>query len=437
MIEKKRERVLLVGLNLTDGRKRQIHDMDIDIDVTMEELEELAKAAGGEVVGVLVQNKPTIDVGYYIGKGKAEELGEYATKLEADLIVVNDELSGAQLKNLEEATQIDVIDRTQLILDIFAQRALSKEGKLQVELAQMKYRLPRLIGLGRELSRTGGGIGTRGPGETKLETDKRHIRSRIDDIRRELKEVAKNREVQRSARQKSELPIVALIGYTNAGKSSLLNELIKTHKDYQTEKQVFAKDMLFATLDVSLRKAVFPSNREYLVTDTVGFVSKLPHYLVEAFKSTLEEVKYADVLLHVVDASNENYELQMATTLAVLKELDCLGKPMLTIYNKMDKIEYEVSTPREDESIFVSCKTGYNMDLLVQNIEDMLIGKGKKVEMLIPYDKGSVVNYLHGKTVFEVHEYREDGIYIETVLDDADYGKWKEFILNYEEEIED
>ena len=303
-MEKQQERALLIGLNITTNVKKID---DIDINESMEELKELAKAAGAEVVGSLIQNRPAIDAAYYVGKGKVEELRAYCEATDATMVIFNDELSGAHIRNLEEAVGRKVIDRTTLILDIFAQRALSKEGKLQVELAQLRYRMPRLYGMGGEMSRTGAGIGTRGPGEQKLEIDKRIILNKIADIRKELKEVSKNRETQRVQRMKSNIPIVALVGYTNAGKSTLLNELIKTHKDYEEEKEVFVKNMLFATLDVTLRKATLPNKRDFLVVDTVGFVSKLPHDLVNAFKATLEEVQYADLILHVIDATNSSY----------------------------------------------------------------------------------------------------------------------------------
>lgn len=327
----KKEKVILVGLNITTNIKKQ---SDIDIYDSMKELEELSEAAGTKVLASTIQNKDTYDAAYYIGKGKAEELAVLAQNMQADTIIFNEELSGVQIKNLEEIINTKVIDRTTLILDIFASRALSKEGKLQVELAQQKYRLPRLTGLGSEMSRLGAGIGTRGPGEKKLEIDKRHIRQRITDIQRELKEISKNRTVQRSSRAKSNMPLVALVGYTNSGKSTILNQIIKTHKDYDKEKEVYVQDMLFATLDVQLRKATLPSNSDYLITDTVGFVSQIPHDLVEAFKATLEEVKYADLLLHVVDLSNDKYKLQMDTTNKVLSEIGVDNKKSYTFLTK-------------------------------------------------------------------------------------------------------
>lgn len=420
------EKMILVGLNVTDYK---VNKSTTDIYESMKELEELAKAAGGLVLGSIVQNRETYDATYYLGKGKAEEIKEYAVNMEADLIILNEELSGAQLRNLEDLIQVAVIDRTALILDIFAKRALTKEGKLQVELAQQKYRLPRLTGQGVAMSRTGGGIGTRGPGEKKLETDKRHIRMRIDDIRRELKDISKNREVQRSQRLKSSLPIVALVGYTNAGKSTILNELIKTHRDYSEDKAVFAKDMLFATLDVSMRKGVLPGKQEYLITDTVGFVSDLPHDLVEAFKATLEEVKYADLLLHVVDAANENFHLQINTTLKVLQELGASDKPMLYVFNKGDKVNYELGyKPKEDPFVFISATKGYNMDLFISTIETMILKKRRKVILHFPFTNADMVSILHTKYHFE-EEYLVDGIRFQIDLDEEDYGRYRSFII--------
>lgn len=426
-MDKKREKALLVGLNITTILKKE---NDIDIEVSMDELEELAKAAGADVVDKIIQNKLARDAAYYIGKGKAEEIKIYCESLDIDLVIFNDELSGALIKKLEEVLGVRVVDRTALILDIFAQRALTKEGKLQVELAQLKYRLPRLYGLGKEMSRTGAGIGTRGPGEQKLEVDKRHILNKISDIKGELKEVRKNREVQRSHRLKSEIPIVALVGYTNAGKSTLTNELIKTHKEYTEDKEVLSKDMLFATLDVALRKALLPNNREFLVVDTVGFVSKLPHDLVEAFKATLEEVKYADLILHVVDASNSNYDLQMKTTLDVLKELSVLDKKMITVFNKSDKLDYEVNSKKDEDTLFISCKTGYNLELLLNKIQEKLMGNLYDVKLLLPFNRGDIFNTIKNKSTVDNFEYKEDGIYVEVTLDESDYGRYKEYIMN-------
>ena len=424
-MQEKKERALLVGLNITSTSRRID---DIDINESMEELKELTKAAGAEVVGSITQNRQSRDAAYYIGKGKVEELKAYCESLDASMVIFNDELSGAHIRNIEEIVGIKVIDRTTLILDIFAQRALSKEGKLQVELAQLKYRLPRLYGMGGEMSRTGAGIGTRGPGEQKLEVDKRHILNKAADIRRELREVKKNRETQRVQRLKSNIPIVALVGYTNAGKSTLLNELIKTHKDYDVEKEVMAKDMLFATLDVTLRKALLPNKKEFLVVDTVGFVSKLPHDLVEAFKATLEEVQYADLILHVIDATNSSYELQKKTTESVLKELGADDKHTILVYNKIDRLELDIYPKNTDDVIYISAKKGINMEKLLYMIEDALMKNTYPVTLLLHYDKGHIFSKIKDKYNVENFEYGEFGITLDVNLEEEDYNIYKDYI---------
>lgn len=426
-MEKNVERALLVGLNITTNTKKVD---DIDINESMEELKELAKAAGAEVVGSIIQNRPAREAAFYIGKGKVEEIRAYCESLDATVVIFNDELSGAQIRNIEELVQRKVIDRTTLILDIFAQRALSKEGKLQVELAQLKYRLPRLYGMGGEMSRTGAGIGTRGPGEQKLEVDKRHILNKMADIRKELREVKKNRETQRAQRLKSNIPIVALVGYTNAGKSTLLNELIKTHKDYSEEKEVLSKDMLFATLDVTLRKALLPNKKEFLVVDTVGFVSKLPHDLVEAFKATLEEVHYADLIVHVVDATNESFEIQENTTKKVLKELDAEDKPTIMVYNKIDRLELDIYPKNQENTVYISAKKGINMDKLIEMIQEALMENTHNVDLLLPYDKGDIFSKLKNKYNVDKFEYVENGIELNVSLDDEDYNIYKNYIIN-------
>lgn len=422
--EEIKEVAILVGINLKSNTKK---DDNIDIDDSMEELKDLAEAAGAEVAGILVQNKDTIDKAFFVGKGKVEEIKEYADKLEANLVIFNDELSGSQIRNIEQVLGVKVIDRTTLILDIFASRALSREGKLQVELAQLRYRLPRLVGMGTQMSRTGAGIGTRGPGEKKLEKDRRHILSRSDAIRRELKEIKKNRQTQREKRTKSELPIVALVGYTNAGKSSLLNELIKSHKEYDKEKEVFVKNMLFATLDVTLRRATLPNKKDYLVVDTVGFVSKLPHDLVDAFKSTLEEVNYADLIVHVIDATNESFEIQKETTETVLKELGVGEKKHIIAYNKVDKLDLDVFPRSNDKEIYISAKKGINLDKLVDVIQHELYSDYKEVRLSLPFDKGGVLSKL--KNDFEVGEieYTENGMQFDAVIDEETYIKLRDF----------
>lgn len=419
------ERALCVGLNLTSRIRR---DSEISIEESMAELRELVKAAGAEVVGDLIQNKDKVDTATYLGSGKIEEIKIYADSLDASMVVFNDELSGAQIRNIEDIIGKKIIDRTMLILDIFAQRALSREGKLQVELAQLKYRLPRLYGMGGQMSRTGAGIGTRGPGEQKLEKDKRHILNRAAAIRRELKEVVKHREIQRKQRQKNKIPIVALVGYTNAGKSTLLNELIKTHPDYENEKEVFVKDMLFATLDVTLRRALLANKKEFLLVDTVGFVSKLPHDLVDAFKSTLEEVNYADLILHVIDTTNESSDIQRHTTDSVLKDLGADDKPTITVYNKIDRFDLDIYPKNQDDLVYVSAKKGINMDKLLNLIENKLAEDTYKVDLLIPYDKGHIFSYLSDKYSLDKFEYLENGIDLIVSLDEVDFNIYKQYI---------
>jgi GTP-binding protein HflX len=426
LLEKEHEKALLVGLNLTTNLKRSD---DIDINDSMKELEELAKAAGAEVVGSLIQNKQSIDAAFYMGKGKIEEIAAYSKSLDATVIIFNDELSGSQIRNIEDTVGVKIIDRTTLILDIFAQRAMSKEGKLQVELAQLRYRLPRLYGMGGQMSRTGAGIGTRGPGEQKLEVDKRHILNRQSDIRKELKLVRKNRETQRIQRKKSKTPIVALVGYTNAGKSTLLNELIKTHKDYHKDKEVFQKNMLFATLDVTLRKASLPNKKEFLVVDTVGFVSKLPHDLIEAFKATLEEVQYADLILHVIDATNESFEIQQKTTDKVLKELDIEDKKQILVYNKVDKLELDIYPKNHPDVVYISARQGINMDKLMNMIEEALMDDMYEVNLLLPYDKANIFSELKNKYTIDDFEYVDSGIEVNVSLNEKDFNTYQSYIL--------
>lgn len=420
-----KERALCVGLNLTSNNRKK---SEISIEDSMAELKELTKAAGAEFVGELIQNKNTIDPATYLGSGKIEEIKIYAESLDATLVVFNDELSGVQIKNIENIIGKKVIDRTTLILDIFAQRALSKEGKLQVELAQLKYRLPRLYGMGGQMSRTGAGIGTRGPGEQKLEKDKRHILNRAANIRKELKEVSKIRETQRLQRTKNKLPIAALVGYTNAGKSTLLNEIIKSHPDYEKEKDVFVKDMLFATLDVSLRKAMLPNKKEFLIVDTVGFVNKLPHDLVEAFKATLEEVKYADLILHVIDATNESSDIQKITTEEVLKDLGADEKQTITIYNKIDKLELDIYPKNQEHTVYLSAKKGININKLFDMIQEALMENTFNVDMLLPFERGDIFNTIKKKYLIDNFEYKENGIELNVSLDEIDFRIYKEFI---------
>lgn len=421
-------RAILVTLNISDQKSREHIE---DIQASIAEFNELANAAEIVVLGSMVQNKATVDVTYFIGKGKVEEIKEFAENMNANIIIFNHELSGSQIRNLENAIGIDVIDRTMLILEIFAKRAITKDGKLQVELAQLRYRLPRLGGLGEKLSRSGGGIGAKGPGEKKLETDKRHINSRILEIEKELNEMIKNRDIQRTQRIKSNLPIVALVGYTNAGKSTLTNEIIKRNELHDAEKEVFVKDMLFATLDISLRKARFTNGNAFLVTDTVGFVSRLPHTLVKAFKSTLEEVKYADLILHIIDASDKNYDLQKETTNRVLEDLGCGEKSRIIVNNKMDLVAGEFVSPKDqDMNINISAKNPEDIERLLNLIEKVLIPDLEDKVLILPYSDGSVLNELHERYSNMETEYVQDGIQVFVKLTQDDIRKYNKYILS-------
>lgn len=427
MVEKKeilKERVIVVGIMFKSENVKDLED-------SMDELEELVYAANGEVVGRLTQAKERIEARSFIGKGKLEELAEAVDNLYADTVVFNDELSGAQIRNIEEATNCKVIDRTGLILDIFARRAVSREGKLQVELAQYKYRLPRLTGFGVSLSRTGAGIGTRGAGETKLETDKRHILERITEINRQLKSLEQTREVKRKQRLSSSMPIIALVGYTNAGKSTLSNKLAELDEDFEDSRKVYTEDMLFATLDTTLRKSKLSNGKSFLVTDTVGFVSKLPTQLIEAFKGTLEEVKYADIIVHVMDLTNEKMELQKATTEKILNELKCEDKDSIIVYNKVDDVENlgEILPKLEEDSILISAKTGKNIDKLLEAIEKKLENRYHNVKLLVPYTRGDLLSYFHEAGEIVEKEYVESGVEIKITLNTKEYNKYEEYIV--------
>jgi len=421
--QRDKERVLIVGVDLESDI--------IDIENSLDELEELVKAANGIVISRVIQKKDNINPAYFIGKGKAEEIKNYCDELDISTVVFNDELSGAQLRNLEKIIDRKIVDRTNLILDIFASRASSKEGKLQVKLAQLKYRLPRLIGFRDYLSREGGGIGTRGPGEQKLETDRRHILREINNIEKQLKEMEKVRDIKRQKRRDSNIPIVALVGYTNAGKSTLLNRILELSDDYEENKKVYVEDMLFATLDTSLRRGKLPNGQAFLITDTVGFVSKLPTKLVEAFKGTLEEVKYADLLLHVVDASNKDLDIQIQTTLNILKDLEVLDKPMITVFNKMDKVDIHNLVYENrfiEEKIFISAKTGKNLDKLLLKIQDLLPYSYKFVTLNIPYDKHYIVDYFMRNYEIDSIEYTDKGTLLKLNINPVDMKKYKEFL---------
>lgn len=410
-------RAILVGISFEE-----------DTGASMKELEGLTEAAGAQVLGQMVQSRERPDKATYLGKGKVEELAEMCGNMEANTVIFNNELSGAQIRNLENAVGVTVLDRTILILDIFAERASSAEGRLQVELAQLQYRLPRLAGFGKSLSRTGGGIGTRGPGEKKLEIDRRHIQSRMDEIRKEIREVQKSREVQRSRREKSEIPVVALVGYTNAGKSAMMNALLrKTEKE---EKSVMEKNMLFATLDVSQRKIRLDTNREFILIDTVGFVSRLPHSLVEAFKGTLEEVLYADLLVEVVDASSEDCEFNMSVTETVLREIGAGDIPHIVAFNKMDLVESEDKLPIVPQKTFcVSAKEDSGIDELIEAVGSVIYADLRTAELLIPYAQGQISSYLCEKCTVHRMDYRDEGTYFSVDLNTADYNRLTPYFI--------
>ncbi len=413
----RKERVLLLGVHT--GRPDSLFDTTEE---SMQELAELVKTAGGEVAGDVVQNKSDIESGTYMGEGKLLEIAEMIPRMEIDAVVFDDELSSVQTRNIADILKIKVIDRSMLILDIFALRAKSGEGKLQVELAQLKYRLPRLRGLGEAMSRTGAGIGTRGPGETKLESDRRHIRRRINALSEELSELGKHRELLRRRRKKDGIITAALVGYTNAGKSTLLNAL--------TDADVFAEDKLFATLDPTSRAIELQDSRKILLVDTVGFIRKLPHHLVEAFKSTLEEAAVADVLLHVIDASNEQYSDHIRVVRSVLEDIGAGGKPIAAVFNKCDRLSPDtiLADGKHDAEVKISAKTHEGFDELLKVIADLAPGKKKEVRALIPYTDGAMLSELHSTQKILAEEYTETGTLVTLLCDEQTFSRIKKYI---------
>lgn len=410
-------RGIIVGLQIKE-----------DISYSMDELEGLAEADDIEVVGRIVQSLEKPNTATFIGKGKVEELAEMCRNMEIDVVIFDVELSGVQIRNLEDATEVRVIDRTILILDIFADRANSKEGKLQVELAQLQYRMPRLTGFGKSLSRLGGGIGTRGPGEKKLETDRRHIAGRIDDIKSELTRIRKTRVLQQSGRTKAQIPIVALMGYTNSGKSAIMNRLLSMSD--RDDKYVSSEDMLFATLDTQHRKITFEQGSEFILIDTVGFVSKLPHGLVEAFKSTLEEVKFADLLIHVVDSSYENYDFHMDVTDSVIRQIGAGNKEKIVVYNKIDIAPERPVDVSGSDALYISAKTGENIEQLTEKIKEKLFGGRIDTCLLIPYDRGDITSYLCENAQIISMTYEPEGTLIEGRFEKGDYRKYSKYEAN-------
>lgn len=426
---------LIKNKKIADDNTERAILVGIESEESLAELSELAKACNVKCLTTVLQNKEKVDTALFIGSGKVSEISLLKQRLKANVIIFDDELTGSQVRNLEDALGVKVIDRTTLILEIFARRARSKEAKIQVELAQLKYRIPRLMGLGTVLSRTGGGIGTKGPGEKKLEIDRRHIKERAYELSKELEKVRKNREVQREKRSSSSVPKISLVGYTNAGKSTLRNKLCALSAPVDTAKKenVFEADMLFATLDITTRAIMLPDNRIATLTDTVGFVRKLPHDLVEAFKSTLEEVVYSDLLLHVVDASNEEAISQIETVYDVLEKLGAGNKTGMLVLNKIDKANETVcekikNAYKHIDIIEISAKEDINLEELLKKMCEKVPSILRKVKLIIPYTEQSLVAFLHENAIVEIEEYLEDGTSILAEVDDKIYNKYEKYL---------
>ncbi|MDO4464162.1 MAG: GTPase HflX [Bacillota bacterium] len=422
------ERVLLAGVDCEDNPD--------ELERSMEELAGLARACNMEPVGMVTQNVDFINKGLYMGSGKVQELREAAQVLDAGLIIFNDTLTPSQLRNLQEEIKKPVMDRTSLILDIFETRARTREAKLQVEAAKLQYLLPRLIGMHEALTRQGGTSGSmssKGAGEKKLELDRRRIEHRIAELNRELKEISGEREVQRKKRQNSRVPLVALVGYTNAGKSTIMNAMIDRFMQDE-DKKVLEKDMLFATLDTTVRRINTGNNKDFLLSDTVGFIHKLPHGLVKAFRSTLEEVRNADLLLQVVDCSDPHYREQMATTQETLRELEAGDIPMLIAFNKSDKAGETITYPRVngDDRIYISAKESDSLELLVQVILNRIYADFVCINLLIPYDKGSIASYFMKEAHVLSVQYEENGTLLCVKCHTADKEKYRQYIIEEE-----
>ncbi|MCI5516619.1 GTPase HflX [Roseburia sp. MUC/MUC-530-WT-4D] len=407
-LEELQEKVILVGVSEQEGD---------DAEDSLVELAELVRTAGAQVVGTLIQKRELIHPGTYVGTGKVAEIAELIEQTGATGIVCDDELSPAQLKNLEDQLQTKVMDRTLIILDIFADRATTSEGKIQVELAQLKYRMSRLTGLGRSMSRLGGGIGTRGPGEKKLEIDRRLIKDRIAQLNRELKEVQKHRDVARAQRTRNQIPVVAIVGYTNAGKSTLLNHL--------TDAGVLEEDKLFATLDPTTRLLELPGRQQVLLTDTVGFIRKLPHHLIEAFKSTLEEAKYADYIFHVVDASNPQRDKQMHIVYETLDQLGVKDKTVVTLFNKQDlrTDDEPMHDFRADHTLAISAAKNEGLEEIKELLSEILRENKIYIERVIPYADAGMIQMIRKQGELISEEYEADGIAVKAYVPMEVYGK--------------
>lgn len=414
------QRAVLVGVNLGN---------EDDFAYSMEELTNLAEACDVEVIGQVTQNLQRVNPSHYIGKGKIEEVAAYVNEVDANMAIFNDELSPSQIRNLEADLDCKVIDRTILILDIFAQRAKTKEAQLQVEVAHLQYMMPRLIGLRESLGRQSGGVGTKnkGVGEKKLELDRRKIEEQISVLNKDLEALVAQRQTQRKQRKKNEIPVVALVGYTNAGKSTTMNAMLEIYNGTE-EKQVFEKDMLFATLETSVRNIDLPDNKSFLLTDTVGFVSKLPHHLVKAFRSTLEEVAEADLLIHVVDYANPNYEQLIDITNETLKKIGVENIPIIYAYNKSDMVEVEIPKVQENR-VYLSAKKHIGIEELVEMIRSHIYKEYTKCEMLIPYDQGQVVSYFNNHAHVLSTSYENEGTKLEVECKTSDYEKYKRFAI--------
>ena len=409
------ERAVLVGLNADCFTQEQTATEE-----SLEELDDLLETAGGFCTGKILQNRHAPDPHSFIGEGKAQEVKMLVEATASTMVIFDNELSPGNIRALEEIIGVTVLDRSALILDIFAQRAKTKEGRLQVELAQYQYLLPRLSGMGKSLSRQGGGIGTRGPGETKLESDRRHIRERINRLEEELEQVRRVRSVQRERRMKNSVPVVAIVGYTNAGKSTLLNQL--------TGAGIPANNRLFDTLDTTSRQLTVSDNLDVILSDTVGFISKLPHHLVNAFHATLEELEYADLLLHVIDASDPHIEKHIAVVEKLIDKLAKPGVPVLKCYNKADLV-YSEDIPVSKDVIPISAKRGYNMDGLLKAIEEALGASRHHVVVRLPYSMGGMVETLHDGAQVKNVEYGAEGIEVEAVLDDILFGRLRAYVI--------
>ncbi|PEY32227.1 GTPase HflX [Bacillus cereus] len=414
------QKAILVGVNLNN---------ESDFEYSMEELTNLAEACDVEVVGQVVQNLHRVNPSHYIGKGKIEEVSAFVKEADANMVIFNDELSPSQIRNLEADLDCKVIDRTILILDIFAQRAKTKEAQLQVEVAHLQYMMPRLIGLRESLGRQSGGVGTKnkGVGEKKLELDRRKIEEQIAVLNKELEALVAQRQTQRKQRKKNEIPVVSLVGYTNAGKSTIMNTMLEIFNG-SIEKQVFEKDMLFATLETSVRNIELPDNKSFLLTDTVGFVSKLPHHLVKAFRSTLEEVAEADLLIHVVDYANPNYEQLIEITNQTLKQIGVENIPTIYAYNKSDMMDVEIPKV-QDNRVYLSAKQQIGIEELVEMIRSHIYKEYTKCEMLIPYDQGQVVSYFNDHAHVVSMSYENEGTKLSLECKTSDFEKYKRFVI--------